>query len=63
MSYTNDFFNELSGMVDIHMPSVIALGFGPISAKRLAELVASNDVVVVQRGNELHVQRNPAYSE
>ena len=62
MSYTNEFIKELSEELEVNMPSVIALGYGPISAKRLAELVASGDVVVTQRGNELHFQPNPAYT-
>mgnify|MGYP003288436995 CR=1 FL=1 len=62
MSYTDEFIKELSKMMEVNMPSVIALGYGPISAKRLSELVASGDVVVTQRGNELHFQSNPAYA-
>ena len=62
MSYTEEFFRELGNEVTINMPSVIALGHGPISAKKLAELVASCDVVATQRGNELHFQPNPAYA-
>lgn len=54
MSYTNEFLKELSKKVTVNMPSVIALGYGPISAERLSDLIASGEVKVAQEGNELH---------
>ena len=43
--------------VTVNMPSVISLGYGPISAKRLSELVASGKVKVTRKDNELYYTR------
>lgn len=43
--------------VTVNMPSVIALGYGPISAKRLSELVISGKVKVTRKDNELYYTR------
>lgn len=54
MSYTNEFLKELSKKVTVNMPSVIALGYGPISAERLSELIASGEVNVTIKDKELY---------
>jgi hypothetical protein len=43
--------------VTVNMPSVIALGYGPISASRLSELVVSGKVIVTRKDNELFYTR------
>lgn len=42
----------VSGNADIDMDSVLALGYGPISEKKLAELVASGEVVEYTMGGK-----------
>ena len=54
MSYTNEFLKELGNKVTVNMPSVIALGYGPISAERLSELIASGEANVTMKDNELY---------
>lgn len=54
MSYTNEFLKELGKKVTVNMPSVIALGYGPISADRLSELIASGEVNVTIKDKELY---------
>jgi hypothetical protein len=62
MSYTNEFLKELGKKVTVNMPSVIALGYGPVSAERLAELVASNQVQAIRKENEIYYKVNPMYA-
>lgn len=59
MSYTEQFMNELGCKSTINMASVIGLGFGPISAEKLAELVACGKVNLTNKGNEIFCQKNP----
>lgn len=54
MSYTEEMFKSLGNRVTVNMPSVIALGYGPISEKRLSDLVASGKVFLTQKGNEIY---------
>ena len=62
MSYTNEFLKELGKKVTVNMPSVIALGYGPISAERLAELVASKKVLAIRKENEIFYKANPVFA-
>lgn len=41
----------------LDMDSVLALGYGPISASKVAELVASGEVRTVQKGNKIYVEK------
>lgn len=54
MSYTEEFLKEIGNEVAVNTASVIALGFGPVSPKRLAELVVSGKAVAAQTGGEIH---------
>lgn len=46
-----------SGDATVDMNSVIQLGYGPISEARLAELVASGEVVMYQEGNVIRFKK------
>lgn len=51
-----------SSDLEIDMASVTALGYGPISAQRLDELVSTGAVIEYQEGNKIKFKRNTSVS-
>lgn len=45
----------------VNMKSVMALGYGAISAKKLASLVSSGQVTMYTKNGQIYYQKNPRY--
>lgn len=50
-----------SSQPTVNMKSVLALGYGAVSAKKLASLVSSGQVLMYQSNGQIYYKKNPKY--